>query len=94
MHFFQIVIEENVLYKKSCSSQKWKVFVIIYYGISKIYSVHSYLFCSVNLSYFILFFILGFQSSIIYKLKNTLNCRLKLNDNNWSFLVAYSPSIK
>ena len=35
------------------------------------------------------FFILGFQSSILRKLKNKLNCRLKLNkDNNWSFLFV------
>ena len=41
------------------------------------------------------FFILGFESTILHKLKNMINCHLKLNkDNNWSFLVAYSSSNK
>ena len=36
----------------------------------------------------------GFQSSILHKLKNTLNCLLKLSkDNNRSFLVASATSI-
>ena len=44
---------------------------------------------------FVIFFILGFQSSVLHKLKNILNCHLKLNkENNWSYLIAYSPSIK
>ena len=64
-----------------------------YYDIIKIYSVHFHLMCSVNLSY-LYFFMLGFQSSILHKLKSTLNCRLKLNNDNRSFLVAYSASIK
>ena len=61
-------------------SEKLKVFIVKYYDISKICSFQFHFFCSVN-SYFI-FFILGFQSSIFHKLKNTLNCRLKLNNNN------------
>ena len=37
---------------------------------------------------------LGFQSSVLHKLKNKLNCRLKLDkDNNRSFLVAHTTSI-
>ena len=37
----------------------------------------------------------GFQSSILHKLKSTRNCRFKLNkDNDRSFLVAYTTSIK
>ena len=48
--------------------------------------------CSIQLT--CLFFIHDFQSSILHKLKNTLNCWLKLNkDNNRSFLVAYTTSI-
>ena len=52
--------------------------------------------CSAQLTCHIFtIFILGFQSSILRKLKNTLNCRLKLDKyNNRSFLVAYSPSSK
>ena len=52
--------------------------------------------CSVQLTgHIFIFFILGFSSSIFHKLRITLNCCLKLNDNNnWSFVVAYSPSIK
>ena len=73
--------------------EKLKAFIIKYYDISKTYSVQFHLFYSVNLSYFY-FFIHGFQSSILHKLKNTLNCWLKLNkDNNRSFLVAYTTSI-
>ena len=33
------MIEEDMLQKKNCSSQKLKVFIIKYYDISKIYSV-------------------------------------------------------
>ena len=70
--------------------EKLKAFIIKYYDISKTYSVQFHLFYSVNLSYFY-FFIHSFQSSILHKLKNTLNCWLKLNkDNNRSFLVAYT----
>ena len=73
--------------------EKLKAFIIKYCDISKTYSVQFYLFCSVNLSYFY-FFIHGFQSSILHKLKNTLNCWFKPNkDNNRSFLVAYTTSI-
>ena len=73
--------------------EKLKAFIIKYYDISKTYSLQFCLFYSVNLSYFY-FFIHGFQSSILHKLKNTLNCWLKLNkDNNRSFLVAYTTSI-
>ena len=40
-------------------------------------------------------FILGFKLLILHKLKNTLKCRLKLNQyNNRSFLVAYSATSK
>ena len=40
--------------------------------------------CSVTCRVF--FIILGFQSSILHKLKNILTCHLKLNkDNNWFF---------
>ena len=53
--------------------EKLKAFIIKYYDISKTYSVQFHLFYLVNLSYFY-FFIDGFQSSILRKLKNTLNC--------------------
>ena len=60
----------------------------------QLHSVQFHLFCSVNLSYFY-FFIRRFHSSILHKLKNTLNCRLKLNkDNGRSFLVNYTTIIK
>ena len=51
--------------------------------------------CSIQLTcHSFIFFIHGFQSSILHKFKNTLNCWLKLNkDNNWSFLVTYTISI-
>ena len=40
MQVFKILIEKDyMLLKKSCSSQKFEVFIIKYYGISKIYSV-------------------------------------------------------
>ena len=52
--------------------EKLKAFIIKYYH-SKTYSVQFHLFCLVNFSYFY-FFIHGFQSSILHKLKNTLNC--------------------
>ena len=81
MELFQITLEEDILQKKSCTSQKLKVFIIKYYDISKIYSVQFHLFCLVNLSY-IYFLTLGFQSLILHQLKITLNCRLKLNDDN------------
>ena len=72
--------------------EKLIAFIVKYYDIIKTYSVQFHLFYSVNLSYFY-FFIHGFQSSILH-IKNTLNCRLKLNkDNNRSFLVAYTTSI-
>ena len=70
--------------------EKLKAFIIKHYDISKTYSVQFHLFYSVNLPYFY-FFIHGFQSPILHKLKNTLTCWLKLSkDNNRSFLVAYS----
>ena len=65
-----------------------KVFIIKDYDVSN----HFHFFCSVNLSN-LYFFIFGFQSPILHKLKNTLNFCLKLNNyKNRSFLVAYSPS--
>ena len=73
--------------------EKLKGFIIKYYNISKTYSVQFHLFYLVSLSYFY-FFIHGFQSLILHKLKSTLNCWLKLNkDNNRSFSVAYTTSI-
>ena len=70
--------------------EKLKAFIIKYYDITT-YSVQFHLFHSVNLLYF---FYPWFQSSILHKLKNTLNCWLKLNkDNNWVFLVVYTASI-
>ena len=54
--------------------EKLKVFIIKYYDIRKTYSVKFHVFCSVNLSYFY-FFIHSFQSSILHKLKTTLNCQ-------------------
>ena len=50
--------------------------------------------CSVELTcHIFIFFILGFPSSILHKLKNTLNCCLKLNnDNDWSFIVSISTN--
>ena len=84
---------ERRTYVAAVKSEKLKVFIIIYYNISKSYSVQFHLFYSVNLSHFY-FFIHGFQSSILHKFKNTLNRWLKLNkDNNLSFLVAYTTSI-
>ena len=74
--------------------EKLKVFIIKHYDISKTYSVQFHLFYSVNLTYFY-FFIHGFRSSILHKLRNTLNCWLKLNkDNNRSFLVPCTTSIQ
>ena len=58
-----------------------KVFIFKCSDFSKTYSVQFHLFGSVNLSYFY-FFIHGFQSSTLDKLKNTLNGRLKLNKAN------------
>ena len=87
MHFFQIVTEKDCSRRKfaAVKSEKLKVFIINYYDSSKIYSAQFRLSCSVNSSCLYLF-ILGFQSSILHKLKNTLNCRLKLSkDNNRSF---------
>ena len=56
---------------------KLKVLIIKYYDISKIY-------CLVPLV--LQQTILSFQSSILHKPKNILNCHLKLNkDNNWFF---------
>ena len=52
--------------------EKLKAFIIKYYDISKTYSVQFHLLYLVNLPYFY-FFIHGFQSSILHKLKNT-NC--------------------
>ena len=53
--------------------KKLKAFIIKHYDISKTYSVQFHLYYSVNLSYFY-FLIHGFQSSILHKLRNTLNC--------------------
>ena len=61
--------------------EKLKVFIFKCSDFSKTYSVQFHLFGSVNLSYFY-FFIHGFQSSTLDKLKNTLNGRLKLNKAN------------
>ena len=50
--------------------------------------------CSVQLICHIFnFIILGFRSLILDKLKKHQAIVWKENDNNWSFLVAYSPSI-
>ena len=96
LKFFQIAIEKDALCCKgkvaAVNIEKLKIFIIKCYDISKTYSIQFYLFGSVigsvNLSYFN-FFIHSFQSSILHKLKNTSNCRLKLNkDNNRSFLIA------
>ena len=85
--------EEGRRKAATVKSEKLKVFFITDYGINKIYSAQFHLLCWVNLTYFY-FFILGFQLSILQKLKNTLNCHLKLNsDNNQSFQVNYSPDI-
>ena len=87
MHFFQIVTEEDCSRRKfaAIKSEKLKVFIINYYDSRKIYSAQFRSSCSVNSSC-LYFFILGFQSSILHKLKKTLNCRLKLRkDNNRSF---------
>ena len=59
--------------RKVVKIEKLKAFIIKYYDISKTYSVQFHLFYLVNLPYFY-FFIHGFQSSILHKLKNTLSC--------------------
>ena len=80
------MIEEHMLHNKSCSS--WKL-IVLWLNITTL--VKFILFsstCSVQLTchVYIFFYILDFQSSILHKLKNILNCRLKLNkDNNCLF---------
>ena len=69
--------------------EKLKAFIIKYYDISKTYSVQFHLFYSVNLSYSYFFSVVFSNQFSI----NTLNCWMKLNKDNRSFLVAYTTSI-
>ena len=89
------MIEKDVLCCKrkvaAVKIEKLKVFIIKCYDISKTYPAQFHLFGSVNFSYFFFFY----PWFSLDKLKNTLNCRLKLNkDNNRSFLAACTTSIK
>ena len=86
------MIEEDYMLQKKITAVKSSKFLLLNITTLVKFTLLSST-CSVTFLFF--FIILGFQSSILHKLKNILNCHLKQNkDNNWSFLVAYSDSIK
>ena len=88
-----MAVSEDMLQKKSCSCQKWRV-QFLSWNIATFTLLIEQNKRSVKLTCLIfIIFILGFESSILHKLKNTVNCRLKLNSETRSSHQAWSATL-